>query len=438
MARSLPEPPRLDPASLPGPESIARVALENGIVVLVRENHASPSVVLTGYLAAGAVAETDADAGLAQLTAGALLRGTRHRSFQVIYEALESSGATFGFGTGKQRTTFHGKALAEDLGLLLGILAEAVREPAFPEEEVERLRSERLTALSIRDQDTGSVAGMEFDRLAYPGHPYAIPSDGTKESIGAITRDGLVGFHRRAFGPKGMVLSIVGAVRARAARTAVEAALGDWSNPSQTLPPRVPEMPAPQSIVRRARPLAGKSQCDLVVGAPGPSRTDPEFLAAALGNSILGRFGLYGRVGDAVREREGLAYYAYSSLGGGLGPGPWSIVAGVNPSNVERAITLIRKEIDRFVSRPVTAAELRENQSHFIGRLPLQLESNEGVASALVNLEKYGLGLDYYVRYPERISAIRRDQILAVARRFLSPDRLAIAIAGPPLGEGSP
>src|SRR3972149_6464535 len=162
MPRSPPSFPRLDTRSLPGPENVSRWVLPNGIVLLVRQNHASPSVVLNGYLAAGAIGEDAARAGLAHLTAAGLMRGTRRRSFQGIYESIESIGANLGVGAGKHRTSFHGKSLAEDLGLLLDLLAEVLREPAFPEDEVERLRAERLTALNIRDPDTGSVAGVEF------------------------------------------------------------------------------------------------------------------------------------------------------------------------------------------------------------------------------------------------------------------------------------
>ena len=437
MARKRPSLPRLDRRSLPGPENVSRWVLPNGIILLVRQNHASPSVVLNGYLWAGAVEEDAASAGLAHFTAACLMRGTQRRSFQEIYESIESIGANLGIGAGKHRTSFHGKLLAEDLGLLLELLAEVLRQPAFPVDEVERLRAERLTALSIRDQDTGSVAGMEFDRLAYNGHPYAIPSDGTKESITALQRQNLIDFHRGWFGPRGMVLAVVGAVAPEEARRAVEAALGGWDNPAQTTPVEVPAALSLSELRRREIALPGKSQCDLILGAPGPSRTDPGYLASAVGNSILGRFGLYGRVGDAVRESAGLAYYAYSSLGGGPGPGPWSVAAGVNPANVERAIDLIRKEIGRFVQRRVSADELEENQAHFIGRLPLQLESNEGVAGALVNIERYDLGLDYYLGYPDRVAAIGRDDVLDQARRFLSPDRLAIAIAGPALDGGA-
>jgi len=139
-----------------------------------------------------------------------------------------------------------------------------------------------------------------------------------------------------------------------------------------------------------------------------------------------------GRIGEAVREKAGLAYYAYSALEGGAGPGAWKTVAGVHPDNLEKALDLIRREIGRIVERGVTAGELKDNHAHFIGRLPLQLETNEGVAGSLLHLERYRLGLDYYLGYPERVKAIRREQVVEAIRRHLHPDRLAVGIGGPP------
>lgn len=438
MAKPAVDLPRLDPRSLPGPHDVARWQMANGMVVLLRENHASPSVVVQGFLGSGAMEEDPTNAGRASLTASALLRGTQRQTFEEIYDSMEAIGASLRFGAGKHHTSFQGKALAEDLDFLLRLLAEALRQPTFPADPLERLRAERLTALDIRDQDTGAVAGLGFDRLAYPGHPYAIPSDGTKDSVTRMTRDQIVEFHARAYGPRNMVLAVVGAVNRRQVETAVEQALGEWTVAGQRPSATSGEAPPLPGVVRTEAALEGKSQCDLVVGVPGPPRTDPAYLACAVGNNILGRFGLYGRIGDAVRERAGLAYYAYSSLGGGPGPGPWTVTAGVNPSNVELALELIRKEIHRFVSRPVTPVELAENQAHFIGRLPLQLESNEGVASALIHLEQYDLGLDYYQTFADRVAALRRDQLLAAAQRFLSADRLAVSVAGPALPQADP
>ena len=117
--------------------------------------------------------------------------------------------------------------------------------------------------------------------------------------------------------------------------------------------------------------------------------------------------------------------------GGGLGPGPWYISAGVDPANIERASSLIRQEIRHFTESAVSQEELSDSQANFIGRLPLSLESNGGVAAALINLERYQLGLDYYYRYEDLVRAVSPDEVLETARRYLDPDRLAVAIAGP-------
>jgi len=161
-----------------------------------------------------------------------------------------------------------------------------------------------------------------------------------------------------------------------------------------------------------------------------PMANAADYLPAMLGNTILGRFGLMGRIGDVVREQAGLAYYAYSELHGGYGPGPWEINAGVAPQNVEKALELIHAEIRRFVTEPVTAEELADAQSGIIGSLPLGFESNQGMASALLTMERYGLGLDYYQRFADMVRTITPEAILAAAQHYLDPDRLAVAVAG--------
>jgi zinc protease len=206
--------------------------------------------------------------------------------------------------------------------------------------------------------------------------------------------------------------------------------MGDWEHPSQPNPPELPTLLPLNEMVTRQISIPGKTEADIIMGVAGPPRRSPDFLAASIGNNILGQFGMFGRIGESVREREGLAYHASSSLSGGIGPGPWLFFAGVNPKNLEKTIALIRKEIVRFVSEPVTSEELADSQSNYIGRLPLSLESNAGVASALINLERYQLGLDYYLHYPDLINAVTPAEILEIARRYLNPDCLAIASAG--------
>jgi len=416
--------------SLPGPDDIVRKELPNGIVVLTRLNLSSLSVVVTGYLSAGAIFEADDKLGLAGFTALALMRGTAQHSFQQIYDRLESNGASLGLDGGTHSISFYGHALVEDLDLLVGTLAESIRQPVFPTDQVERLRDQLLSGLAIRAQDTSEMASLAFDKLVYAGHPYSRPEDGYPETIRAIDREDMAVFHQRHFGPKGMVISIVGGVEADRAMDVVTRFLGDWENPNQPDQPDLPPVKQLSDLITRQVEIPGKSEADIIMGTVGPPRRSPDFLTASLGNNILGQFGMYGRIGESVRERSGLAYHASSSLSGGIGPGPWLFIAGVAPKNLEKVIELMRQEIAHFISEQVTNDELADSQANYIGRLPLSLESNGGVASALLNLERFSLGLDYYLRYPHLVHAITPQSILEVAQKYLHPDRLAIATAG--------
>ncbi|HLO17140.1 MAG TPA: pitrilysin family protein [Anaerolineales bacterium] len=417
--------------SLPGPDDIYREILPNGITVLTRSNFNSPAVVLSGYFEAGALFDPDEKLGLAEYTVAALMRGTKTRTFDEIYNALESVGASLGFNTGVHKSGFHGRSLAEDLPLLFDLLCEALIVPIFPKSEIEKLRAQLLTGLAIRAEDTGDMASMVFDQILFKDHPYSRPEDGYPETIQNIKRIDLVKFHRDHYGPRGMVIAIVGAVKPEDAVRQVKRVLGGWQVKGQKRVPDLPPVKLLKKTISKHHRIAGKSQSDLVIGTNGPMRRDPEFMSASLGNNILGQFGMMGRIGDVVREKSGLAYYAYSSLSAGLGPGSWEVSAGVSPQNVKKAFGLIIDELKRFVQEGITVDELADTKANFIGRLPLSLESNGGVANALLNIERHNLGLDYYRRYEDLVNEVTAENVLNTARKFIDPDKLAIAVAGP-------
>ncbi len=421
----------VDHHSLPGPDDIYREVLPNGIVVLARPNFSSPSVTVSGYVQAGSLWDPDEKLGLADFTTAALTRGTEEHSFDELYNELEAVGASLGYDSGMNSTGFHGHALVEDLALLLKLLAETMRKPIFPRAEVEKLRLHLLAGLAIREQDTADMADITFDEILYKGHPYARSEDGNPTTIKAITRADLVKYHRKAFGPAGMAVAVVGAVEPKRAVSLVRRSFGDWRNPAQEQLPSLSDPKRLTSTVRRHHTIAGKSQSDLVIGTNGPRRKDPDHMAASLGNSVLGQFGMMGRIGKAVRETSGLAYYAYSNLSSGVGPGSWTVSAGVNPGNVRKASDLIIKELDQFVKNGVTKNELEDSQANFIGRLPLSFESNAGVATALLNIERHELGLDYYRLYDGKVKAVTGEDVLEVARTYIDAERLAVAVAGP-------
>lgn len=417
--------------SFPGADDITRVELSNGIVVLSRSNFNSPSVVISGYLFAGGINDPLDKLGLADFSAAALLRGSAERSFQEIYNLLESCGASLYFQSGVHTTSFGGQALAEDIDLLLDLLSGGLRQPTFPQEQVERLRAQLLAGLALKAQDTSAMAQMAFEQVVYADHPYSRPEDGYPETIRGITQSDLLGFHRHYYGPHQLVIAVVGAINPDQAVERVACALGNWENPDQPTPPELPPLKPINELTWQHYKIAGKAQADLVMGAPGPIRRSPHFVPANLGNSILGQFGISGRLGELIREKLGLVYYIESSLSSGLGPGPWQISAGVDPQDIEQVVDLVRQEIQRFVSQGVTDEELSNVQSQFIGSMPLSLESNHGVAGALVNLERYQLDLNYYRNYASMIQSVTKEEILQTARHYLDPQRLGIGIAGP-------
>jgi len=417
--------------SLPGPDDITRVQLKNGITFLFRPNMNSMAVSIGGYIQAGSIYDSQDKLGLADFTTSTLMRGTKTQSFQEIYDSLESIGASLGIGCGPHTSGFGGKALAEDLPTLLKILADVLMNPVFPKKDVERVRSRLLTGLDLRAQDTNSMAMLEFEKILYKDHPYQNPSDGYIETIQSIEVKDMVNFHKKHFGPKDMTLVVVGPFEPESVLSLAEEHLGSWVNEGQPQAMQVPDMPAPEKTVQKHNVIDEKSQTDLVVGTIGPSRSWEGYYSALLGNSVLGQFGLMGRIGESVRIEAGLAYYAYSSLSASLGPGQWVVSAGLAPENQDKALDLIKNELRKFVEQPISNDELRDVQSNYIGKLPLSLESNAGVASALLTMEQHQLGFDYLQNYEKMIQQITPESILEAAREYLDPERLIISSAGP-------
>ena len=423
----------LSSAKLPGPDDILRQEFANGAVLLSRTNPSSPAVAIRGMFPPGALADPPEKVGLAHFMASMLMSGTRSHAFRELNDLVESMGATLVFGGGKVATSFAGQCLREDLPQLLEILLEVLTQSAFPEKQFQRTKMQILTAQAIQAQDTAEVAEQAFDRAIYGSHPYAHPDLGYPNTVQSISREDLQAFHQRFVGPRGMIVAITGGADSEEILQAFARTLGAWEAPSQETQPPIPPVQPIRATYREHVPLEEKSQSDLVIGTFGPKATASDYLASTLGNDILGQFGMMGRIGESVREKAGLAYYASSSLDMGIGPVTWQVTAGVNPENLDQAIALILQELERFTHELVTEEELADVRSELIGRLPLSMESNAGVAQALLNLERFGYGLNYLRELPEKLAAITREDILHAAQRYWHLDQLVITSAGKPI-----
>lgn len=422
---------------LPGPDDVTRHVLPNGLTVLVRENWTNPAVVIRGLLRVGSAQESVEQTGLSAFTALLLTRGTQQRSFYEIAESIESVGASLGFGSNVYSTGFGGKCLHEDLPMLLGILADALAAPTFPTAQVDRVRGQILEGIRQRESSTSAMAHQSFWSLLYPTeHPYARPLSGNRDTVTHLSQADLARFYTDHYTPKNGILVIVGAVHTAEVLRLVEQTVGGWAgatnrNGDHSAAQFDAIVPPLGEVKRQTIALAGKSQSDFVLGMHSLARHHPDYLALSMLNSILGQIGIGGRLGNSVREEEGLAYYVGSTLVAGLSAGPWYAHAGVNPRNVDRAIDLILTELRRIRETPIDADELADVKAFLIGSLPIDVETNGGVAGELLTMELFGLGLDYLYRFPELVTAITIDDVQAVARRWLTPEAYVLSVAGP-------
>ena len=416
-----PAPPRL---------AIDRWLLPNGIPVLVHENPTHPLVNLRCLVAGGSTEDTPEQAGLASFTGSALLRGTEGYPFEHLNEVIDSAGMSLHSHAGRDLATISARCLSEDLPLALDLISELLCRPTFPDEEVTKLRHQILTRIRQAQHNTRAVVGRLFREAAYPaGHPYRLPPNGEEESVSALTRDDLAACHRTRYGPQRTCIVVSGDVRSAELRDRLAARLEEW-RPEVAPAPEIPDPPDPAPATSE-REVPGKTQSDLVFGALTFRRSHPEWEALRQATIIFGQLGLSGRLGATVRDEQGLAYGVHANLDAATTRTAWTVRAGVNPANVDRALTSIRSELTKLRDTGVTDEELAGVQRYLIGSMALQLETNAGITGLMQQIEQFDLGLDYIERRPALVQAVTRDAIIAAVRRHLPAGDAITAIAGP-------
>jgi zinc protease len=423
------------PSALKAPSrQVSRFTLSNGVSVIVQESRATPTFALRASVAAGGLVEPRDRLGVAGMTASMLSRGTQRRSALEFATALEDVGAVLGAGADTLVTTVTGHALTRDFDLVMDLFAEMLREPSFPAADVERLKGEALAGVTQAKTNPDRVADRAFERIVYPaGHPLRPQTfEETEASIASLTRDDLVAFHRRQYGPDRMIVVMVGDVTPDRVRDALEKRLGDWPRNPAAQPTVLPDLPIQAAPATAEIPIPDKSQTSIVWGhSGGLRRQDPDFYAAQVMSLILGGGALVSRLGSAIRDEQGLAYSVYSYFDASLYPGPFRTILGTNPANAKKAVVALETEIQRIRRDGVTAREVDEAVAYLTGRFPLRLETNAGVSEILWAMEFYGLGDDYIDRYSGYYRAVTAAQVNEAARAHLHPDRATVVLSGP-------
>jgi len=404
-----------------------REVLPNGVVLLVAERPAVPIVAVRVYHRAGAVFDPRGREGLANLMGALVTRGTANRTARELDAAIEFVGGRLEAGAGRDGLTVSLSVLRKDLGLGLDLLREVVLTPAFPEAELKRKVAEIQAAIQRSEESPETVAARALAPLVYPNHPYGSPVEGTRASVGALTRDDVVAFHGQYVRPDSTIIAVVGAITVDEARRELMARFGAWPRPASPTPtaPAVPATaPARTETIKR-----DLTQATILMGRPAINQKDPDYFPLAVATYVLGG-GSTSRLYGRVREDGGLAY----SVGSFVTPGKYGasfvVSAQTRTAEVPRVLDIARQELARMERDQVSDREIALAKSYLIGSFPLRLDTSSKVADFLVGVEEMGLGLDYADRYRERIARVTPEDVQRVAVRFFPPDTMSRVIVG--------
>ena len=408
-----------------------RIALGNGAVFIGKHARATPAVTINLAMRAGSMYDPAEGVGATWLLSRVIDRGTASRSTADIAADLDARGVTVTVSVTLHILSLVCTCLAEDFEPVFSLLGEMLMRPSLPEHEIVTCKGEVITAIR-QDQDNPAARSTELlMALLYPGsHPYGRPTKGAIDAVESLTREQLVRLHTARFAPGELTAVVVGDVEVSRAQDLVARVFGEWRAPRP--PPIALAAPAPASDRRRlVIPMMNKAQADIAYGFTAIRRADPAWEALRLMTNILGQYALGGRLGDSIRERQGMAYYVSSAVDPDVVEGPLVIRAGVSAVNVDRAVDAIDGELTRLVADGITARELDESRQYLIGAMPCMLETNAGIASFLQTAEFFDLGVDYDLRMPDLLRHVTQDEVHAVVCRIIDPARAALVIAGP-------
>ncbi len=421
--------------SRPLAERVSLHDLPGGARLAVLPNPHAPTLTIAGSLRAGRAMVADGRFGVAGLTAAMLERGTRHHDRMALAREIEDHGLQLGVDTsGSLPTvvTVSVQGLAEQLPRMAALLAEVLREPAFPPDQLETLREQVMGSLTREREETFAQGFAALTRLLYAeGHPhYRRTVEARRAELETVTRDELAAYHAATYSPAGLALAVVGEVDPDRARTELAGVLDGWETSAPT-PPQWPQPLAEPGAETRIA-IADRPNLDVFLGRAGRlRRSDPSYPAAILANSCLGQSTLTSRLGAEIRDRAGLTYGIYSRFFGTLEiPGPWAIFLSVGPSDLERSVELCRAVLAAYWREGPGEAELEDERLALAGSYRVALATNAGVARELVTLLTVGESVEGLDRYPERLLAVGREEVMEAIRTHLDPDGLAFAAAG--------
>jgi zinc protease len=421
-------PPALGEPVEPALPTPVERTLANGLRVIVAHSSDLPLVTAELTVRSGSAADPQALAGTASMAADLLTEGTETRSATDIARETEALGANLSAGSGWESSTVSLNVMPQNLGPAMVIMADVARNPVFKPEELERIRTQSLDALSVAYQRPGSVASFAAAPLIYAGSPFGHVASGTPASLKRIGRDALVGMHDACWRPDNAILVITGDLTPEEGFALAEKNFGDWARPAAPLPPvPVADMtPKPHAVVIDM-PQSG--QAGVVVAKTAIVRSDPRYYAGLVANTVLGG-GYSARLNEEIRIKRGLSYGANSSLTARQSTGAFTALTQTKPASAPEVVTLVREEMAKLGQAAPSADELAARKSSLVGGYGRQIATTDGLASTLSDLALYGIDLSEMKAYTAKVEAVSPGQVKDFAAQVLDPANATVVVVG--------
>ena len=406
-------------------EGILRYQLPNGLRVIVKPNRAIPLVALRLSFLGGQLGETEETQGISSFLAEMLERGTEQRSAAQLAAEVEGIAGSLGGFSGRNSFGLTGEFLSESLDTGLELFSDALLHPAFAPDEIEKVRTDRLAELKLREDRLSQKAFELFAKELFSGHPYRFPIIGTEASITQLDREALAAYYATYAKPANGVLAIVGDVEPDALVEAIASKLAEWQGPGKVeLPTRKPP-PAPEGP-RRVSIVKNKAQVHILLGFPGLAIDDPDLPALEVLTQILSGQG--GRLFLELRDKQSLAYSVSAFSIEGIDPGSFGVYIASGPDKLDESLAGLRRELRRVLEEPIEAEEIERARGFLIGTQAVSLQRYGTQASLFSLNELYGLGATHHLDYADSIEAVTLDDLERVARRLIQLDRPLVAI----------
>jgi zinc protease len=407
---------------------IKKLTLGNGTVLLVSEEHRLPMATMMIEFDAGTRRDPKGKEGLAELTARCLSQGTKDLTAPQFDQKVDFMGSSVGVSAGRDYSTAGMTSLTKYQGETLELLAGILTQPGLRDADIERKRAEQVAEIKAAEEQPGYTASVEFTKDLFGDTPYGHPGAGSSDSVAKLTNDDVRAFYHDHYKLGSAIIAVAGDVKADEVKASLEKELAGLSGsvapqadpPPISLPPGLQVKLIDRSVV----------QANIIMGSGGVARSNPDFYRLKVMNYILGGGGFSSRLVKVVRSEHGLAYSVDSGFEPGKFQGAFTISLQTKNQSSNQAIDLILQQIREIQEKPVSDAELDSAKKFLIGSFPLGLERQSAIASFMLQVEFYGLGLDYADRYSKLIESVTKDDVLAVAKKYLHPDSmLVVAVA---------